>query len=372
MISGIIFTVLFQGEAWSKERFHDGNAAGLISLRGNPLIGISPIRQQIEVKGKVTDAKGAAIPGVSVKIKNTTTATVTDANGEFRIRTADKNVTLTFSYTGFVTQEKDLGSGTVLTIVLIEDNKNLTEVVVVGYGQQRKATVTGSIARANLESFRDAPNTNIGQSLQGAVAGLNVGPVTAAGNTPTIRVRGQNTLGCGDRGKGIIGMMEQFPQKFKVVAICDVLDLRLTEAHKFVKNGDYKSYKDHRQLLDDHQVDAVVVAVPLNMHYPIAVDVLDAGKHLYLEKTMTYNIEQALDLVKLVKSRPKQIVQVGHQYRYSPLYFKVKDMISKGYLGEISQVDCRWDRNANWRRPVPDVSLERQINWRCIKNIPAA
>ena len=181
------------------------------------------------------------------------------------------------------------------------------------------------------------------------------------------RVINIGVIGCGDRGKGIIGMMDQFPEKFKVVAICDVLDLRLNEAHKFVKNNSYKQYKDHRQLLDNKQVDAVVVAVPLNMHYPIAVDVLKADKHLYLEKTMTFTIQQALDLVKLVQSRPKQVVQVGHQYRYSPLYFRVKDMISKGYLGKVSQVDCRWDRNANWRRPLPDASLERQINWRMYK-----
>jgi len=195
LISGVILSVLFQGEAWSNERIHNRNAAGPVFLTGNPLAGHRPALQQIEVKGKVTDARGAPVPGVSVKIKDTNIATVTGTGGEFSIRVANNNVKLIFSYTGFVTQEKDLSNGTVLNIVLTEDNKNLTEVVVVGYGQQRKATVTGSIARANLESFRDAPNTNIGQSLQGAVAGLNVGPVTGAGNTPTIRVRGQNTLG---------------------------------------------------------------------------------------------------------------------------------------------------------------------------------
>lgn len=174
-------------------------------------------------------------------------------------------------------------------------------------------------------------------------------------------------IGCGDRGKGIMRVIDQFPQRFKVVAICDVLDMRLTEAQKFAKGNNYKQYKDHKQLLANKEVDAVVIATPLNMHYPIAVDALKADKHLYLEKTMTFTVQQALDLVKLVKSHPKQVVQVGHQYRYSPLYYKVKEMITKGYLGKISQVDCRWDRNANWRRFVPDPSLERQINWRMYK-----
>lgn len=175
-------------------------------------------------------------------------------------------------------------------------------------------------------------------------------------------------IGCGDRGKGVMQVALKSPDKFKVTAICDVLDFRLAEARRLNKTGEeWKSYTDYRQLCDDKNVDAVIVAVPLNMHYPIAVEVLRADKHLYLEKTMTYNIEQALNLVKLVKSRPKQVVQIGHQYRYSPLYYRVKEMINKGYLGKISQVDCRWDRNANWRRPVPNPSLERQINWRMYK-----
>lgn len=181
------------------------------------------------------------------------------------------------------------------------------------------------------------------------------------------RVINIGIIGCGDRGKGIMRVIDEFPEKYNIVAICDVLDMRLTQAQKYAKNHQYSQYKDHRALLENKEIDAVIVAVPLHLHYPVAVDVLKAGKHLYLEKTMTYNIDQAMDLVKLAESRPKQIVQIGHQYRYSPLYYRVKEMISKGYLGKVSQVDCRWDRNANWRRPVPEPSLERQINWRMYK-----
>jgi TonB-linked SusC/RagA family outer membrane protein len=193
LISGFIFSIVLPAKAWSGERPEKTTAKSAVP-KESFIAEHSRVFQQIEVKGKVTDAKGAAIPGVSVRVKDTNIATVTDGNGEYRIRVATNNVKLVFSYTGFVSQERESSGGLALNIVLAEANQNLTEVVVVGYGQQRKATVTGSIARANLESFRDAPNTNIGQSLQGAVAGLNVGPVTEAGNTPTIRVRGQNTL----------------------------------------------------------------------------------------------------------------------------------------------------------------------------------
>jgi len=173
-------------------------------------------------------------------------------------------------------------------------------------------------------------------------------------------------IGCGDRGRGLIQVLKQSPDKFEVTAICDILDFRLSQGQRLCKPS-VNSYSDYKKLLGDREVDAVVIAVPLNLHYLIAVAALKADKHLYLEKTMTYNIAEALNLVKLAKDRPAQIVQIGHQYRYSPLYYKVKEMISNNYLGDISQIECRWDRNNDWRRPVANPSLERQINWRMYK-----
>lgn len=174
-------------------------------------------------------------------------------------------------------------------------------------------------------------------------------------------------IGCGDRGTGIMNIIGGMPGQFRVTAICDVLDFRLAAAQKLVKDGQVKTYTDYRRLLEDQEVEAVVVAVPLYLHFPVAADVIRSGRHLYLEKTMTYNIEQALDLVSLMRGHSGQVLQVGHQYRYSPLYYRVKEMINKGYLGKVTQVDCRWDRNGSWRRPVPDPSLERAINWRMYK-----
>jgi predicted dehydrogenase len=174
-------------------------------------------------------------------------------------------------------------------------------------------------------------------------------------------------IGCGDRGSGIMHILNELPDLYQITAVCDVLDFRLAAAQKLSKNGELKAYADYRKLLDDKDIEAVIVAVPLNMHYPIAVDVIKSGRHLYLEKTMTYNIEQALDLVKLMHGRNKQILQVGHQYRYSPLYYRVKEMVNKGFLGKVTQVDCRWDRNGDWRRPVTHPGLERAINWRMYK-----
>jgi len=174
-------------------------------------------------------------------------------------------------------------------------------------------------------------------------------------------------IGCGDRGTGIMSVMRELPDLFNIVAICDILDFRLDHARKVAGTPAPKEYKDYRKLLEDKTIQAVIIATPLNMHYPIASDALNAGKHVFLEKTMTYNIPQSMKLVQQVKQHPNQVLQVGHQYRYVPLYFKVKEMIEKGYLGKITHIDCRWDRNWNWRRPVPAGYSDQQVNWRMYK-----
>lgn len=174
-------------------------------------------------------------------------------------------------------------------------------------------------------------------------------------------------IGCGDRGKGLMEVLNEMPDKFTITAICDILDFRFQEAKKINTSSILKEYKDYRKLLDDKQVQVVVVATPLYLHYSMAVDALKAGKHVYLEKTMTYSIEQAIDLVKLSGIHSKQILQIGHQLPYTPLYIKVKEMIEKGYLGKVTQIDCCYDRNGSWRKPVPDPSLEKSINWRMYK-----
>jgi len=103
-------------------------------------------------------------------------------------------------------------------------------------------------------------------------------------------------IGCGDRGQGILTIINEQPDNFLVTAICDVLDFRIEATRKLIP-ASAKVYKDHRQLLDDKNVDAVIISVPLNLHYSIAKDALAAHKHVYLEKTMTFSIPEALDLV---------------------------------------------------------------------------
>lgn len=174
-------------------------------------------------------------------------------------------------------------------------------------------------------------------------------------------------IGCGDRGRGLGGVINNMPEEFQLKSVCDVLLFRLEQAKTLDKQNNIRYENDYRRLLDDKTIDAVIIATPLYNHYEIAAAAIKAGKHVYLEKTMTYNEKQALELVKLTKENPNLVLQVGHQYRYTPLYFKVKQMIDSGYLGKVTQIDCRWDRNANWRRTVPAGYTDQQINWRMYK-----
>jgi len=108
----------------------------------------------------------------------------------------DLHTILVFSYVGYEEQEHAVENGRIVNIALKQLQGILKEVKIVsiGYGYQQKKNVTGSVASANLESFRDAPNTNLAQNLQGTVPGLNVGPVTVTGSTPSITIRGRNTI----------------------------------------------------------------------------------------------------------------------------------------------------------------------------------
>ncbi|HEX6429423.1 MAG TPA: SusC/RagA family TonB-linked outer membrane protein, partial [Niastella sp.] len=151
------------------------------------------LAQEKTVHGRVTAESGTPIGGASVTVKGTTTGTSTNAKGEYSI-VASKGALLVISNVGFTEKEVTVGDGTELNVQLATATQSFDEVVVVGYGTRRKKDLTGSVASVNLEAVANAPNTNVGQMLQGTVPGLNVGLSTYAGGTPPISIRGQNTL----------------------------------------------------------------------------------------------------------------------------------------------------------------------------------
>ena len=149
---------------------------------------------KFKVTGRVTDAQDAPIVGVTVVVKGTTNGTVTNIDGEYSLKGISESSILQFSFVGMKTVEKNVGSNTVIDVKMLDDAIGLNEVVAVGYGTMKKSDLTGAVVRANVEDFRKSPNTNLGQVLQGTVPGLNVGQVTSAGGTPSIQIRGRNTI----------------------------------------------------------------------------------------------------------------------------------------------------------------------------------
>lgn len=187
-------------------------------------------------------------------------------------------------------------------------------------------------------------------------------PALANGNfkNDVIRV---GMIGTGSRGTGLIKLISKLPE-MKVTACCDPISEHLKNGMKYAIGA--KAYSDYRKLLEDQNIDAVIIATPLYLHYPMAVDALAAGKHIYLEKSMTYDIAEAIDLEKKVL-QSNLVFQVGYQYRYYGLYHRVKEVINQNWLGKITHFECQYNRNSNWRFPVSDPKMERAVNWRMYK-----
>ncbi len=180
-------------------------------------------------------------------------------------------------------------------------------------------------------------------------------------NSPneTLRI---GVIGTGDRGGGLIPLINKI-ENFEVTACCDVLPFRLEKALDKVAGKKAQGYNDYRKLLERPDLDAVLIATPLNTHAKIAIDALDAGKHVYCEKTMAKGFIGTEQLLTKAQATDK-IFQTGHQYHSSRLYTYVVDLIKQGKIGAVSAFECQWNRNGNWRRPVPEPQLERLINWR--------
>lgn len=151
-------------------------------------------QQAKTVTGTVTDVSGEPIIGANIRIKGTTTGTITDIDGNFSIEAEPQSV-IEVSYIGYLTQETVINNQKSIRFLLKEDRKTLDEVVVIGYGVQKKADLTGSVANINTEKLNTQSNANIGQALQGKIAGVDiVSQGGAPGSGTRIMVRGIGTL----------------------------------------------------------------------------------------------------------------------------------------------------------------------------------
>jgi predicted dehydrogenase len=170
-------------------------------------------------------------------------------------------------------------------------------------------------------------------------------------------------IGPGSRGQLLMSYLIKNP-KVQIVAICDTYQPSIDMALKMVPGA--KVYTDYRLLLEDKNVDAVVIATPLDKHFAMAMDAFDAAKHVFCEKSIAYSLEETYQIYqKFLQS--DRVFFIGQQRLFDPRYIKAIEMVHAGTFGVISGLRTFWHRNNDWRRPLPSPELDEQINWRLYK-----
>lgn len=182
-------------------------------------------------------------------------------------------------------------------------------------------------------------------------------------------------IGTGGRGSDLLRASTTI-DGVELVAVCDDYAPHLEQGAKYA-GPQAKKFSDYRKLLAELKPQAVVIAVPLYLHYQIAADCLSAGCDVFLEKTMCYTIAEAKKLAAQVIAS-KRVFQVGLQRRANAIYKQAQAMVAAGMIGQVTSIKAQWHRNNSWRRPVPvpksDASwakLEKKLNWRLYKTYSA-
>ena len=189
-------------------------------------------------------------------------------------------------------------------------------------------------------------------------------------------------IGTGARAQSIMKRLKELPGN-EMVALCDVYEPRLDEASAIVGRPDVKRLRDHRQVLDSRDVDAVVIGSTQHWHKQMTLDALAAGKDIFLEKAVSHSIDEGAAMVKAVEATAgKRVVQTGTQQRSYAHYIQGAELIKSGKLGQLSFVHAYWYQNVagrkypewkpeklDWKRftgsaPARPVSWERYFKWR--------
>ena len=157
-------------------------------------------------------------------------------------------------------------------------------------------------------------------------------------------------IGIGSQG-GVL-MENAPPSHIRISAVCDIFPPNREKALKIAKerfDPQAIAYPDHQELLGRKDIEAIIIAAPLWMHEPLAIDALKAGKHVFTEKAMAHSIEGCRRMIDAANSARKNL-QVGHQRNYNPLYQEAFELIQGGVIGDVYHVRTLWHRNKSWRR----------------------
>ena len=197
-------------------------------------------------------------------------------------------------------------------------------------------------------------------------AALMIDPSRVLGANDRVRV---GMIGVGGRGQELLRQVIAVPNA-ELVAIADIYPRRFDEAKKFAPN--IKTFSDHRQLLEQKDIDAVLVASPLHIHTRHFLDTLAAGKDLYSEKTMTWSIPEAEQCLQAAKNSDR-VIQIGLQHVSDGSLVDTRQWIKDGIVGKVTMVQSWMSRNTphgkgQWVRPVPSDVTASNVNWEAFLN----
>ncbi|MCC5908711.1 MAG: Gfo/Idh/MocA family oxidoreductase [Balneolaceae bacterium] len=168
-------------------------------------------------------------------------------------------------------------------------------------------------------------------------------------------------VGYGEWGRQIASTLERNP-KVKIAGISDTFSIMLTRAER--SYTDVKTFENYREMLEDPEIPAIIVATPTHKHREVVVDALEAGKHVYCEFPMASSIEDAKAIADAAKEAPRQIFQVGLQYRINPQHRDVFQFIRSGATGRPTYIRSQWHNKTSWRRTSATQERADELNWR--------
>lgn len=206
------------------------------------------------------------------------------------------------------------------------------------------------------------------KSSLGAVAGLALAgeriPLAAAeplGERRTEQAMSCALIGFGEWGREIASTMGRV-EEADLVTVCDSYDIMLRRAQRSVPG--VQTTAEYREILDDGNIDAVLIATPTHQHRQIVEDALAAGKHVYCEAPLAHTVEDARAIASAAAAHPDLIFQAGLLYATEPQYRSVFGFIRSGALGQAAMARGQWHLRDSWRRTSPNGDRERALNWR--------
>jgi len=179
--------------------------------------GFQLFSQQRTITGTVTDnSDGSTLPGVAILAKGTTNGTVTDINGKYSLSVDESVKVLVFSFMGMRTEEREIGSLSMVNVRMENDNIGLDEVVVIGYGSVKRSDLTGAVSSVNMDNLKEMPATSFDKKLQGRVSGVQVTTLSGQpGGATSVKIRGGNSIMAGNEPLYVIdGVLMESQQNF--------------------------------------------------------------------------------------------------------------------------------------------------------------